>query len=126
MLHNIRFKVQNLHSPPKSTENILNFFKLCSTTRREEWQMKEGNTEENKKAKGNVGKGIVIWRKRILAKNNFDLNGDAKWERDCYVDIMGVHVCACKVKREKNGEETKGRKAKKKSLNASLVMGRNS
>lgn len=30
------------------------------------------------------------------------------------MDIMGVHVCACKVEREKNVEETKGRKAKKK------------
>lgn len=38
---------------------------------------------------------------------------------------LWVHVCACKVEREKNVEETQGRKAKKKrSLNESLVMRR--
>lgn len=68
MLHKITFKVQNLRSPPKSRESILNLFKLLTTTRHEEWQMKEGNTEENEKAKGNAGKGGVIWSKRNTGK----------------------------------------------------------
>lgn len=59
--------------------------------------MKVGNTEENKKVKGNTRKGVVIWRKEILAKSNFSLEGDVKSERDCYMNIMGVHLCACKV-----------------------------
>lgn len=52
---------------------------------------------ENEKAKGDAGKGRVIWRKGILAKSNFNLEADVKRERECYMDIMGVHVCACKV-----------------------------
>lgn len=71
----------------------MSLFKLFSTTR----QMKARNTEENEKTKGNTGKGRVIRRKGIRAKSNFNLEGDVKWERDCNMDIMGVHVCACKV-----------------------------
>lgn len=56
---------------------------------------------ENEKAKGNRGKGIMIWRKGILAKSNSNLEGDVKWERDCYVDIMGVHVCALRLREKK-------------------------
>lgn len=57
-----------------------------------------------------------------MAKSNFNLKGDAEWERDCYMDIMGVCVCTRKGGREK-GEKLKGGK-RKKSLNESLVMGR--
>lgn len=71
---------------------------------------------ENEKEKGNTGKGRLICRKGILVKSNFNLEGNVKWERDCYMDIMGVYVCACKVEREKMGRKLRREKKKKRSL----------
>lgn len=58
--------------------------------------MTEKSTEEWGK-----GKGRVIWKKGILAKGNFNLRGDAEWERSCYVDITDIHVGPCKGEGEK-------------------------
>lgn len=83
---------KNLHSPPKSRERVLKLFQYMKNDR---WE-RGVQSEEREKLKENAGNGRVIGRKGILAKSNFNLRGDAEWERDCYMDITGVCVCTCK------------------------------
>jgi len=74
--------------------------------------MREGTTVRGKGKREVQGREECYGGKEYW-QSNFSLRGDAEWERDCYMDIMGICVCTCRGRGERRGRNLQEESKKK-------------